>query len=76
MPTSIVFSAASYEQQKADGTYMTMQQVFDFARTQLKVSYAFWTPMGNPWTGPEHRFADACVVISQHAYLGRRITKP
>ena len=48
---------------KADGTYMTMQQVFDFARTKLKVSYAFWTPMGNPWTSPKRRFADACVVI-------------
>jgi hypothetical protein len=64
VPTSIVFSATSYAQQKPDGTYMTMQQVFDFARTQLRISYAFWTPMGNPWDGPEHRFADACVVIS------------
>ena len=64
VPTSIVFSAASYEQLKADGTYMTMQQVFNFARTELAISYAFWTPMGNPWTSPKHRFADACVVIA------------
>jgi hypothetical protein len=63
VPTSIVFSQYSYEQLNPDGTYMSMQKVFDYARTNLKISYAFWCPMGQPYTSRKERFADACVVI-------------
>jgi hypothetical protein len=41
-----------------------MQKVFDFARTNLKISYAFWAPMGQPYTSRKNSFADAAVVMS------------
>jgi len=64
VPTSIVMSQYSYEQLNPDGTYMSMQKVFDFARTNLRISYAFWAPMGQPYTSKKNRFADAAVVMS------------